>query len=168
MARFIIFWVSPSFHDLIIYQNIPRLVPGWTKSIVISRHAFGDQYRATDFLIPGKEKLKMTRETDGSSRHGYPSLPYSSTGWENLHEIHSINFFLVARFIISRQTGQQWYLGQLAQTLAKPSINTVEVGYMIKHLTLIVGDKQSLQSTTNFFKKPKLTLKNFIENNQVL
>jgi hypothetical protein len=39
---------------------------------------------------------------------------------------------------------------------------------MIKHLTLIVGDKQSLQSTTNFFKKPKLTLKNFIENNQVL
>jgi len=80
MARFIIFWVSPSFHDPIIYQNIPRLVPGWTKSIVISRHAFGDQYRATDFLIPGKGKLKMTRETDGSSRHGYPSLPYSSTG----------------------------------------------------------------------------------------
>ncbi|MGC9369722.1 MAG: NADP-dependent isocitrate dehydrogenase [Paracoccaceae bacterium] len=47
------------FRAPIICQNVPRLVPGWTKPIVIGRHAFGDQYRATDFLFPGKGKLTM-------------------------------------------------------------------------------------------------------------
>src|SRR4051812_46863268 len=41
------------FREPIIMQNVPRLVPGWTKPIVIGRHAFGDQYRATDFPVPG-------------------------------------------------------------------------------------------------------------------
>jgi len=50
------------FRSPIICQNIPRLVPGWTKPIVIGRHAFGDQYRATDFRFPGKGKLTMTFE----------------------------------------------------------------------------------------------------------
>jgi isocitrate dehydrogenase len=48
------------FRQPIICRNIPRLVPGWTKPIVIGRHAFGDQYRATDFLVPGPGKLTMT------------------------------------------------------------------------------------------------------------
>lgn len=48
------------FREPIICQNIPRLVPNWTKPIVIGRHAFGDQYRATDVKIKGKGKLKMT------------------------------------------------------------------------------------------------------------
>jgi isocitrate dehydrogenase len=48
------------FREPIICQNIPRLVPGWTQPIVIGRHAFGDQYRATDTVIPGKGTLKMT------------------------------------------------------------------------------------------------------------
>ena len=48
------------FREPIICKNVPRLVPGWTKPIVIGRHAFGDQYRATDFLVPGKGKLKIT------------------------------------------------------------------------------------------------------------
>jgi isocitrate dehydrogenase len=47
------------FREPIICQNVPRLVPGWTQPIVIGRHAFGDQYKATDFLFPGKGKLTI-------------------------------------------------------------------------------------------------------------
>ncbi len=48
------------FREPIICRNVPRLVPSWTKPIVIGRHAFGDQYRATDFVVPGAGKLTMT------------------------------------------------------------------------------------------------------------
>src|SRR5919108_2336278 len=48
------------FREPIICRNVPRLVPGWTAPIVIGRHAFGDQYRATDFKVPGAGKLTMT------------------------------------------------------------------------------------------------------------
>ncbi|MPZ09748.1 MAG: NADP-dependent isocitrate dehydrogenase [Kiloniellaceae bacterium] len=48
------------FRQPIIMKNVPRLVPGWTQPIVIGRHAFGDQYRATDFKVPGPGKLTMT------------------------------------------------------------------------------------------------------------
>jgi len=48
------------FRQPIICQNVPRLVPGWTRPIVIGRHAFGDQYRATDFVVQGAGKLTMT------------------------------------------------------------------------------------------------------------
>ncbi len=48
------------FREPIICKNVPRLVPGWTKPIIIGRHAFGDQYRATDFLVPGKGKLTIS------------------------------------------------------------------------------------------------------------
>jgi isocitrate dehydrogenase len=47
------------FRQPIICRNVPRLVPGWTKPIVIGRHAFGDQYRATDFVVPGAGKLTI-------------------------------------------------------------------------------------------------------------
>ena len=47
------------FREPIICRNVPRLVPGWTQPIVVGRHAFGDQYRATDFLFPGKGTLTM-------------------------------------------------------------------------------------------------------------
>ncbi|CCG41903.1 NADP-dependent isocitrate dehydrogenase [Magnetospirillum molischianum] len=50
------------FREPIICKNVPRLVPGWTKPIVIGRHAFGDQYRATDFKVPGPGKLTMKFE----------------------------------------------------------------------------------------------------------
>src|ERR671910_1437308 len=53
------------FREPIVISNIPRLVPGWTKPIVIGRHAFGDQYRATDTLIPGDGKLMLTFLPDG-------------------------------------------------------------------------------------------------------
>ena len=48
------------FREPIIMQNVPRLVPGWTQPSVVGRHAFGDQYRATDFKFPGKGKLTIT------------------------------------------------------------------------------------------------------------
>jgi isocitrate dehydrogenase len=47
------------FREPIVCRNVPRLVPGWTKPIIVGRHAFGDQYRATDFLFPGKGKLTI-------------------------------------------------------------------------------------------------------------
>ncbi len=53
------------FREPIICSNVPRLVPGWEQPIVIGRHAYGDQYRATDFLVPGKGKLTMRFEPDG-------------------------------------------------------------------------------------------------------
>jgi isocitrate dehydrogenase len=55
------------FREPIVVSNIPRLVPGWTKPIIIGRHAHGDQYRATDFLVPGPGRLTITFEpADGS------------------------------------------------------------------------------------------------------
>ena len=52
------------FREPIICRNVPRLVPGWTKPIVVGRHAFGDQYRATDFRVPGKGKLTIRFDGD--------------------------------------------------------------------------------------------------------
>ena len=48
------------FREPIICKNVPRLVPGWTQPIIIGRHAYGDQYRATDFKVPGKGKLTLS------------------------------------------------------------------------------------------------------------
>ena len=57
------------FREPIICRNVPRLVPGWTDPIVIGRHAFGDQYRATDFVVPGKGKMTLTWEAaDGKEK----------------------------------------------------------------------------------------------------
>jgi isocitrate dehydrogenase len=56
------------FREPIICSNVPRLVPGWQKPIIIGRHAFGDQYRATDFVVPGRGTLTMTfTPEDGSA-----------------------------------------------------------------------------------------------------
>ena len=50
------------FREPIICKNVPRLVPGWTQPIVVGRHAYGDQYRATDFKVPGKGRLTIRFE----------------------------------------------------------------------------------------------------------
>lgn len=69
------------FRQPIICNNIPRLVPGWTKPIVIGRHAFGDQYRATDFLVPGAGKLTMKFEPlDGGEPVEYKVFDFPSSG----------------------------------------------------------------------------------------
>lgn len=52
------------FREPILCRNVPRLVPGWTKPIIIGRHAFGDQYKATDFVVPGKGKLTIRFQPD--------------------------------------------------------------------------------------------------------
>jgi isocitrate dehydrogenase len=62
-------------------SNVPRLVPGWTQPIVIGRHAFGDQYRATDFLVPGPGKLTMRFEpTNGGEATEYAVYEFEKPG----------------------------------------------------------------------------------------
>jgi len=56
------------FREPIICKNVPRLIPGWTQPIVVGRHAFGDQYRATDFVVPGKGKLKISWEGENGQK----------------------------------------------------------------------------------------------------
>lgn len=69
------------FREAIICQNIPRLVPGWTKSIVIGRHAYGDQYRATDFVVPGPGKLELKfTPTDGSQAQNFNVFDFTESG----------------------------------------------------------------------------------------
>ena len=69
------------FREPIIISNVPRLVPHWTKPIVIGRHAFGDQYRATDFKVPGAGKLTMTFvPEDGSAPIEYSVYDFKSSG----------------------------------------------------------------------------------------
>mgnify|MGYP000029361648 FL=1 len=69
------------FRQPIICKNIPKLVPSWTNPIVIGRHAFGDQYKATDFKVPGKGKLeiKWTSE-DGKEKKEYEVFNFSGPG----------------------------------------------------------------------------------------
>lgn len=55
------------FREPIVTKNVPRLVPGWTMPIVVGRHAFGDQYKATDLQIPGPGKLTLTYTPEGGS-----------------------------------------------------------------------------------------------------
>ena len=68
------------FREPIICKNIPRYVPGWTKPIVIGRHAFGDQYRATDFRVPGKGKLKMVFEGEDGKTEEFEIFKFESPG----------------------------------------------------------------------------------------
>ena len=69
------------FREPIIISNVPRLVPHWTKPIVIGRHAFGDQYRATDFRVPGKGKLTMTFvPEDGSAPIEHTVFDFPGSG----------------------------------------------------------------------------------------
>ena len=69
------------FREPIICRNVPRLVPGWTEPIVIGRHAFGDQYRATDVKIPGPGKLKMVYEpADGGEPVEYEVHDFPESG----------------------------------------------------------------------------------------
>ena len=69
------------FRQPIICNNIPRLVPGWKKPIVIGRHAFGDQYRATDFLVPGPGNLTMTfQPADGGEAITHEVFNFPGSG----------------------------------------------------------------------------------------
>ena len=101
------------FRQPIIAKNVPRLVPGWTKPIVIGRHAFGDQYRATDTIIPSAGKLSMTFEpSDGSEKINKEIFDFPSSGiamtMYNLDE--SIKGFARACFNYGLDIGWPVYL----------------------------------------------------------
>ncbi len=69
------------FREPIVLSNVPRLIPGWTSPIVVGRHAFGDQYRATDFLIPGAGKLTMKWVSEnGKDEKEYEVFHFPSSG----------------------------------------------------------------------------------------
>jgi isocitrate dehydrogenase len=68
------------FREPIICRNVPRLIPGWTQPIIIGRHAFGDQYRATDFRVPGAGKLKITWEGENGEKLEHEVFNFQSSG----------------------------------------------------------------------------------------
>ncbi|NRA29246.1 MAG: NADP-dependent isocitrate dehydrogenase [Parvularculaceae bacterium] len=100
------------FREPIIIRNVPRLVPGWTQPIIIGRHAFGDQYRATDFLFPGKGKISMKWEGETGEIQEYEifDAPGSGVamGMYNLDE--SIRDFARACFNYGLQRNYPVYL----------------------------------------------------------
>jgi isocitrate dehydrogenase len=68
------------FREPIIIKNIPRLIPHWTQPICIGRHAFGDQYRATDFVTQGKGKLTITYEPEGGEKQTHEVYNFKGNG----------------------------------------------------------------------------------------
>ncbi|MBN9375675.1 MAG: NADP-dependent isocitrate dehydrogenase [Cellulomonas sp.] len=102
------------FREPIIIRNIPRLVPGWTKPIVIGRHAFGDQYRATDFKVPGAGTLTLTfTPADGGAPItqevvAYPDGGGVAMGMYNFND--SIKDFARASFAYGLKRGYPVYL----------------------------------------------------------
>ena len=68
------------FREPIVISNVPRLIPGWTKPIVVGRHAYGDQYRATDFLVPGPGKLTMKWQGENGETLDFDVFDFPAAG----------------------------------------------------------------------------------------
>src|SRR5258705_1205837 len=68
------------FREPIICKNVPRLVPGWTQPIIIGRHAYGDQYRATDFRVPGPGTMTITWKGDNGETIEHEVFNYPGAG----------------------------------------------------------------------------------------
>ncbi|MEI4508920.1 NADP-dependent isocitrate dehydrogenase [Sphingopyxis sp. CCNWLW253] len=68
------------FREPIVMKNVPRLVPGWTDPIVVGRHAFGDQYKATDFRVPGPGKLRLVFEGEDGTLIDEEVFQFPSSG----------------------------------------------------------------------------------------
>ncbi|MEQ7009999.1 NADP-dependent isocitrate dehydrogenase [Actinopolymorpha sp. B17G11] len=101
------------FREPIIIDNIPRLVPGWKKPIIIGRHAHGDQYRATDFVVPGPGKLTVTyTPNDGSEPMEFEVAKYPGGGvaMAMYNYDDSIRDFARASFNYALQRGFPVYL----------------------------------------------------------
>ncbi|HUZ72578.1 MAG TPA: NADP-dependent isocitrate dehydrogenase [Stellaceae bacterium] len=101
------------FREPIVCKNVPRLVPGWTAPIIIGRHAYGDQYRATDFKVPGPGKLTMTfTPAGGGTPQQYEVFDFPASGiavgMYNLDE--SIRGFARSCFNYGLQRGFPVYL----------------------------------------------------------
>ncbi|KAK7098487.1 isocitrate dehydrogenase [NADP] cytoplasmic-like [Littorina saxatilis] len=111
------------FREAIICKNIPRLVPGWKKSIVIGRHAFGDQYRATDFVVPGAGKLEMKfTPTDGGKPMEFTVYDFKESGGVAMGMYNtdaSIKDFAESSFVFALQKGWPLYLSTKNTILKK-------------------------------------------------
>jgi isocitrate dehydrogenase len=98
------------FREPIVIKNVPRLIPGWTDPIVVGRHAFGDQYRATDFRVPGPGKLRLVFEGEDGTTIDEEVFNYPASGvalaMYNLDE--SIRDF--ARASMNYALGRNWPL----------------------------------------------------------
>tara|TARA_Y100001949_G_scaffold172349_1_gene176208 strand:+ start:232 stop:1446 length:1215 start_codon:yes stop_codon:yes gene_type:complete len=137
------------FREPIICKNVPKLVPGWTNPIIIGRHAFGDQYKATDFLVPGKGKLEMKwTSADGKQKKEFEVFNFPSSGvalsMYNLDD--SIKDFAKACMNYGLQRNYPVYMS---------TKNTILKGYdgRFKDLFQEVFDKQFKEK----FQKAKLT-----------
>ena len=137
------------FREPIICKNVPKLVPGWTNPIIIGRHAFGDQYKATDFLVPGKGKLEMKwTSADGKQKKEFEVFNFPSSGvalsMYNLDD--SIRDFARACMNYGLQRNYPVYMS---------TKNTILKGYdgRFKDLFQEVFDKQFKEK----FQKAKLT-----------
>jgi isocitrate dehydrogenase len=100
------------FREPIICNNVPRLVPGWTKPIIVGRHAFGDQYRATDFRFPGKGKLsiKFVGEDGAVIEHEVYDAPSAGVAMAMYNVDESIRDFARASLNYGLQRGLPVYL----------------------------------------------------------
>ncbi|MEL6288188.1 MAG: NADP-dependent isocitrate dehydrogenase [Pseudomonadota bacterium] len=100
------------FREPIVCENVPRLVPGWTQPMVVGRHAFGDQYKATDFVVPGPGKLTMTFEGSDGEKIEHEVFTFESggvaMGMYNLDQ--SIRDFARASMNFGLQRGWPVYL----------------------------------------------------------
>jgi isocitrate dehydrogenase len=96
------------FREPIVIENVPRLIPGWTDPIVVGRHAFGDQYKATDFKVPGPGKLTIKWEGENGEKIEHEVFDFPSAGvamgMYNLDD--SIRDF--ARACLNFGLGRQW------------------------------------------------------------
>ena len=100
------------FREPIIMRNVPRLVPGWTQPVIIGRHAFGDQYRASDMLFPGKGKLTMKWEGENGEVQELDVFDAPSSGiYMGMYNLdQSINDFARACFNYALQRKYPLYL----------------------------------------------------------
>lgn len=100
------------FREPIICKNVPRLVPGWTQPIIVGRHAFGDQYRATDFRFPGKGKLtvKFVGEDGETIEHEVFDAPGSGIAMAMYNLDDSIRDFARASMNYALSRGVPCYL----------------------------------------------------------
>lgn len=112
------------FREAIICQNIPRIVPGWEKPIVIGRHAYGDQYRATDFVVPGNGKLeiKFTPESGSTTTICHTVFDFKDGGGVALAMYNtdkSIRDFAYSSLEYALQRGYPLYLSTKNTILKK-------------------------------------------------
>ncbi|GAB2605565.1 NADP-dependent isocitrate dehydrogenase [Spirosoma areae] len=109
------------FREPIVMSNVPRLVTNWTAPIIVGRHAFGDQYKATDFLVPGAGKLTMKFEGEDGTIQEYEVFKFKTSGvamgMYNVDE--SIRGFAMACFNMAQQKGWPLYLSTKNTILKK-------------------------------------------------